>query len=489
MKSKSLSATFLKAFTVVFILAQANPAFSGDEALGIQNGGAAVGSDSSAGGKVAAGPDTGGIPGAKEKIRQQVSQLLAWNAQVKAVPATMGIPNAAAIQAAFTKYDSNSESCISAQAMASNVCLEKTSPKLQETLNAVNTLLSAASAAVSDSCSKVAQAMNIAKLGLTAYTATCGGLRARCEWVCSSASAGLTELKTAVETMTPTCVPDITIDPSAAAKCSALMGQVTGIKSALLASLAPELVATNPQSIAGKSKLCTYSYADLLIGAGAGILSSINTMKSAGNCKDETDATSTTVPTDLAVKCAMDEYKATEECICYLNPRTTGCANNLEKTNASSGETLSTTDIGTTTPKATSLPGFSDKSAANVAGGSGSDSGSATAGAPMGGGSGIGGGGSSGDGLGGRGPNSAGSGLDTNILSGTGGGGGGGAWGRGGSSANSAYRSYLPGGAKDPKALNGSQKWSNEVTGQGGKSNWEKVRDRYRDNKSSLINN
>ena len=41
--------------------------------------------------------------------------------------------------------------------------------------------------------------------------------------------------------------------------------------------------------------------------------------------------------------------------------------------------------------------------------------------------------------------------------------------------------------AKDP-AMNGNS-WANEVTGQGGKSNWEKVRDRYKDNNTSLLNN
>jgi hypothetical protein len=114
----------------------------------------------------------------------------------------------------------------------------------------------------------------------------------------------------------------------------------------------------------------------------------------------------------------------------------------------------------------------------------------------------VGGGGGGGAGLGGVGGGS-GSGrdpaddktgqkaLNANILGGGGGGGGGGGWGArgGGSDSSKGYRSYLPGGDKDPNKMAGQQSWTKEVTGQGGKSNWEKVKDRYRDNKSTLLSN
>jgi len=509
MKSKSLSATFLKAFTFTFILAQANPAFSSDMSLGVQNGGAPVSSSSGTGGKIAPasgapGVDIGGIPGAKEKIRAEISKMLSQNARIPTIAATGGIVDISQIQTTFTKYDTNSEPCISAQANASTVCLEKTSPKLQETLNAVNVIVSGLSAAaVADACSTIGKALNVAKLGLTAYTATCGALRATCEYVCSSASGALTELKAAATAAQMTCIPVTppnAVGPLAVkyasekAACEALIAEFQSTKTALLTAIDPELMAENPKSIAGKSKLCTYTYADLLLSAGAGILSTIQSMKGANKCEEDTKASDTpTVPTDLAVKCAMDQYKATEECICYLNPRTTGCANSLEKTNMNGESSFgSSGDVVTPSPKVTSMSGLGDNRPTGLDGGGSGSDGSGGAGVPMGGGgSGIGGGGGGGDGMG-RGPNSeGGSGLNTDILSGSGGGGGGGAWGRGGSgtSANGKYRDYLPGGNKDPRSLGGQAPWTKEVTGQGGKSNWEKVRDRYRDNKSTLINN
>jgi hypothetical protein len=81
--------------------------------------------------------------------------------------------------------------------------------------------------------------------------------------------------------------------------------------------------------------------------------------------------------------------------------------------------------------------------------------------------------------------------LNTNILSGyDGGGGGGGSRGGGGSSSNkdSQYNAYLPGGAKDPSRGIASKTFANgEITGSGSKSNWEKVHERYTDNKPTLL--
>lgn len=46
----------------------------------------------------------------------------------------------------------------------------------------------------------------------------------------------------------------------------------------------------------------------------------------------------------------------------------------------------------------------------------------------------------------------------------------------------SAYAAYLPGGEKDPqRTVAGESTWRKEVTSAGGKSNWQKTRDRYKD--------
>ncbi|MFN7453752.1 MAG: hypothetical protein ACK5RO_03740, partial [Pseudobdellovibrionaceae bacterium] len=79
------------------------------------------------------------------------------------------------------------------------------------------------------------------------------------------------------------------------------------------------------------------------------------------------------------------------------------------------------------------------------------------------------------------------------LDGGGGGGGGGGAGGGGfGGSGNdpssSAYKAFMPGGAKDPSRSVAAQgAGSNEVTLGGGKSNFQKVRERYSENYSGLL--
>ena len=77
--------------------------------------------------------------------------------------------------------------------------------------------------------------------------------------------------------------------------------------------------------------------------------------------------------------------------------------------------------------------------------------------------------------------------MNANILGGeAGGSGGGGGGGWNGGDGDPALRKYLPGGERDPSSMAGKA-MIKEVTSQGGKSNWEKVRERYRDNKPTLL--
>ena len=138
---------------------------------------------------------------------------------------------------------------------------------------------------------------------------------------------------------------------------------------------------------------------------------------------------------------------------------------------------------------ATSAPGLAGPGTPTIGGGANNAAGSGAsnigggAGNPVGmdGGSGAAGGSTGGAGK-------AVSKVNTNILSGEGGGGGGGggSFGGGSGSSRDALRQYLPGGKRDPAQI-AAQAVSKEVTSQGGKSNWEKITDRYRDNKPSLL--
>jgi hypothetical protein len=79
--------------------------------------------------------------------------------------------------------------------------------------------------------------------------------------------------------------------------------------------------------------------------------------------------------------------------------------------------------------------------------------------------------------------------LNTNILSDYDGGGGGARGsGGGGSGGGSGYNAYMPGQRKDPsRALASQNAISSQVTSAGSKSNWEKVTERYTENKPTLM--
>ncbi|WP_415061688.1 hypothetical protein [Bdellovibrio sp.] len=407
--------------------------------------------------------------------------------------AVVKIPGLEQIQSGATLFAKYHAACSKAQPAAAFVCREDTSPKLADTIATVNMGVSALSSiSVNDSCSGFAKVMDLAKMGMTAYTTICTSARAACEASCSSSKQGLEQLKKGLEMAKgTTCTPNpgVTYDP-----CPGYIQVVNHLVTEMGGVVQKE--GANPEdkmSIAGKNKLCTYEYTKMLASALSGIASLVNSMKQGQNCDEKSNGTGTTTAS-TADKCKDPANATLPECICQANPRTPGCSNSYQKVGENSASS-----IGTGLTDKSNLGASRDLSSINLGGsemGQGSrsensDSGG-MAGAPVGSGSaGLGGGGNLGSGSGGNRGEAAKKGLDANILGGAGGGGGGGgSWGSGGSSAGSQYRSYLPGGDKDPnKGLAGQQAWKNEVTGQGGKSNWDKIRERYRDNKNTLLNN
>lgn len=368
--------------------------------------------------------------------------------------------------------------------------------------------------AVNDACSNFAKAMKMAQAGLTLYTAACSTARAACEASC-------TTVKTNVERIAKTTIDEYACFPIAAPagyplepqdpegiayyqKYEASVAACTKLKTAVAAKY-PNLVAAIAQRDAGKEDrksiglkyvACTYEYGQMILSAGMGLMSVANSIKQGQKCDDATNGTGNGNGNQQKEKCDDPANASLPECICKANPRTPGCANAYQKPGESSaGGALGTgsgdrglaSDRGGPNLGGAGIPGL-ENAAKNDGSGS---SGAGGVGAPSGGGStGLGGGG----GGSGKGPGkeeASKPGLNANILgSGGGGGGGGGAWGSGSSSSADKYRAYLPGGDKDPnKGLAGQQSWRNEVTGQGGKSNWEKVKDRYRDNTTTLLNN
>ena len=392
--------------------------------------------------------------------------------------------------------------CTNSQATAKTICREETSPNLQSTLNQVNTLMSLVTASgVTDACSIMGKALALAQAGLAAYTAACSAARATCESACSTVFTNISHIKELASTVYCSNPCKVTVtenDPQYAAQKAACMNLSSVIVSAgesewqknvmdVAALETNENDASPAKSIAAKNKACTYTYASMIISAGSGILSIIKSAQAANKCEDDTSGTSTTsTTTDL---CSISTYTATTECICQANPRLAGCENTLDKAGSTTVSALSAqSSPNASSTTSTSLSGLDLSSLTGDAttGTAASSDSSSGVGAPTGGNGALSTtGGNSTTGTDASAVQKA---LNTNVIST--GSGGGGASGGSGNTDNTKYSAYLPGGAKDPtKAAGDATAWSKEVTSQAGKSNWEKIRDRYRDNTSTLLSN
>ncbi|AHZ85796.1 hypothetical protein Bb109J_c0136 [Bdellovibrio bacteriovorus] len=436
--------------------------------------------------------------GYTEKPGEFKAEITKLETALNAAESLGGAPGVAAfkdLSQATSFYSNLHGTCVKTQSTASWLCREKTSPELQKTLNNINTVASMITGvAVQDACSNLAKIARLAQGGLTAYTAACSSARAACEASCSTVA---TNLERIVKTdLNAIACKTRTLENTTA--CNSLDTQLNAVSAKIKDLAATDNSKADNKSIAKKNVACTYEYANMIVSAGAGIASMISSFKQGQQCDEESNGTGTDTTTTAAVdKCADATVAANDpECICKANPRTPGCSNSYQKANdgttsrlASQGAELGTANGAgaNTLPGIESDPlaGLRDLASTNAGGGD-----SSGAGAPMGGGSGLSGfGGGSGGGAGAQGE-AAKKGLNTDILGGAGGGGGGGGFGGFKSGSDSKLRQYLPGGAKDPsQGLAGQQAWKNEVTGQGGKSNWEKIKERYRDNKNTLLNN
>ena len=399
------------------------------------------------------------------------------------------VPRIGEVTAAHQKYTTNWQNCIDKQASAATWCLETNNSDLQNGLSSINMLASTSGlASVTDSCSTMGKIMNIGSAALTAYSAQCGLWRSACAMSCVSSRGGLEALQKILPTLqcTGKVGPDLL----------ACQQALESMKASVEPRIKKELSLTLQTSIAKKTERCTSQYVALLGSAALGLANLKKAFGDSKSCEEESDAGTQTA--SLADKCADAANANLPECICLANPRTAGCSNGLStvgEANAGQGQAVSPTIAAAGDLGNVNLPSGGDTASTLGENGAGSGGDSGGIGAPMGGG-GSGLGGSSGGGGGGVGEKGGGgkAGLNTDILSGAGGGGGGGYGGYGGGEESgmggSGYRNYLPGGSKDPaRGLAGQVIAPKDVTGQAGKSNWEKVRDRYLDNKNTLLGN
>lgn len=398
----------------------------------------------------------------------------------------------------LNNYKSSSEKCYDVQQKAKYICREETNPQLKSNLATINSVLSVANASsVVDKCSSIGKIMDIAQKGLTLYTTACGALQAGCSMSCKSAYNTLSTILEKKEKWVTEIdnahfddqsFIDENINKSASnpqllqfwnselVKLNSLRNKVRAALDSFERQAATDFKKSNGTT-AYRLEKCDKDYPALLASAGLGILSTINSAKQANNCKCDAGGCA---PAVAQLDCNGKD-SAKQECICQLNPRMQGCpgadvqgkiafgggtngpAKSNLKTDANTGDLNLGDDAQKSPEKTETVKGD-------------------IAGAPTGG-SGMGDGGSLGGGSAGGG--SAGKNLKPgSVLEGYGGGGGG---------AYGSYNSQLAalasklGIAKPVERNVAGEAWTKQVTTSAGKSNWEKVKDRYNDNQTTLI--
>lgn len=419
-------------------------------------------------------------------------------------------------------YSSNSAQCISRSSVAITMCMTCLSTHIQTGINVAQTALTALSgvSSATGQCGGLQDASKYIQGALAAYQAACGGAKALCDSACSSSKSSLTNLKAALERIkanfaanltcaNPNGPPPFEVNPATIPNCAAYVTKaraaVTQIEAAMRI-IDPELNATTPGTIAKKTATCQ-GYTMTLISAASGIGSFALLSQQAKNCKKETAATATATQDKcaplpgktviettldsscLASLCSKTEYSSRTECVCYTSPRTAGCPSGLSPAGADTPGGLQATAVD---PNASALqatgttlngtsPGagtVNTRSAAGTDGLKGTTAGSGGA-APSAGLPG------SGTAAAGEVAPSATTRPSTAMYGGESGGSGGSYSSSGYGSGGGALRSYLPGGAQDPARTQASVSAAG-VTSAGGKSNFEKITDRYVENRSTL---
>lgn len=359
-------------------------------------------------------------------------------------------------------------SCTSKGSLARGVCLTSLNPKIATAASAITALLAGMDMAKGqkEACEKFGGAMDIAKAAVTAYTGACGAARLYCTTTCGELTKYITSV---VQPALAKAAAD-QYEAAAAAKDQATLSTYLALPSQLPAQL--------EQCDKYKLKIAS---------ATVGIINIVQSAKGGKQCSDQLAGNDGATDLD----CSKPENAKVVECMCRLNPTLAGCVGG--GTGANNNPYQSLTGDGYQNADGETSSGNIDLSAAPTDSASGfASSGSDSAGGGFGGpaGGGAGGLGANGTGKAADGGGHGGKPLNKNILSGYEGGSGGG--GGGGGYADNAYadqfKQFMPGGDKDPSRNPANALFAGgQVTGNGGKSNWEKVRERYQANRPSLI--
>lgn len=407
-----------------------------------------------------------------------------------------------------TKLTADAQSCASSFGGASFVCLETQNPYYAGILNTINTASGVIGVATASKarCDSFANAVKKVNMTIGLWQGACVSTRLVCMGTCGSGVADLTKIHETLVQMNvsvearrlaldtagtthpcPTCATaDISCKalqeqistlytPVNAEAGKAAAGKAVEYSSGAEAGAAATKLVAATVTVAERAESCN-RYQAQLTSLGAALVNNWKANQGADECGENTAGLN-------GIDCSDEKNAQLPNCICMSHPENPACRNQAASLK-SGGLVQTKIDDGLGGDASMAPPGLGDDKdaafpGAGAAGGPGM---------PTGGGAGIdgggGGGGRNGDTASGR------KGLNANILSGFGGGGGG----AGGgvkyqeaeeSEAAKQLRKHMPASVG---GLSGQSLFGKEVTGQG-KSNWDKVRERYSDNTSSLIGN
>jgi hypothetical protein len=315
---------------------------------------------------------------------------------------------------------------------------------------------------------------------MNATKAACTSTKSDCETKCKSASEAGSKLSSTASQAVSQCQQKYSAPGQEAlkAKCQTA---ATNIQQAVQKDNAES---PKGPTVAGKAGQCKGELSNNLADILKMLADLLNMLMQAQKTGDETAATMDPVAS-ASVDCSLPENQQKQDCICKRDPRTPGCPNNLTKAGDGAGFSSLSGD-------AVNLPVTNGNPAATLpsegpvlpgmAGGMDAGGGQGMLGAGMGG---MGGGGSPG-GKDDKAAGPAGSGLKADVYSGDGmggSGGGGGSW-ASSSDTRGGARKPTAAGARGASGLNPSK----YVTGPGGRTNWEKVKIRYGENRPTFLN-
>ncbi|OYZ11874.1 MAG: hypothetical protein B7Y39_19315 [Bdellovibrio sp. 28-41-41] len=480
---------------------------------------ASTDTNSGAGTQAAAGAGSNAATNDKMEANKPAPPIIAQLAPCDTMASTIG--------KTLTQYCTNvktaAKECTAKYQTSADMCNTDTNPNLLSTMTQIQAMMSAVQGSgLTDSCSAFSKIMNIGKLGMAAYTTVCGVQQKLCDVACSKAVSAIEALDGAVAQILPklaTCVAEGMATPPnpEAGACKTDQGTISGL---ITDALKTEKTPTN-STVAGKTKVCKV---DMLSLMGMGLMNVLSLAQAKGvsdQCEKDTAAADAAKAAEQActnvankdradcactiaanktlsycatglVDCGLSENADKPLCICKANPRMSGCegvstslATN-STLNTGNGSGLSTsrnpgslTGTPSTAADATNL--FPNKK------GNGQDGVGSAAGAGGASGAGL-----SGDSAGGGATDKAAAAAaaskdSANILEF--GGGGGGGRGFGSTYTSPEYRSKLKAFA-DRNGIGSKiagSGWGDQVTATGGKSNFDKVKTRYQENKSTLL--